>query len=174
MKQKLIAMLLALAMTMTLTACGSHTSADGSGSAGSSAAPEQAAANSVDLAAFYDDISSREDFPAMMALTGELLDSFYAGLNDLNPKQCIVYTPMISAVAAEFAMVEVSGAADVQKVKEIFQARIDYQIEQGAFYPATVEAWESSAKIVSNGNYVLLVCFSECDDVVSSFNALFA
>ena len=109
----------------------------------------------------------------MMALDSDALDVFYDGLSDLNPKQCLVYMPMISAVAAEYALVEVSSADQVETVKSIFQSRIDYQVEQGAFYPATVEKWQNSTRIVSNGNYVMLVCFDRCDDAVASFNALF-
>lgn len=138
----------------------------GSSSAGSSAA-------AVDLSAFYDTLSSGKDFPAMTALTGDSLDSIYAGLNDLKPGQCLVYLPMISAVACEVALVEAASDADVQKVKDIFQARIDYQIEQGAFYPSTVETWQSTAQIVSNGKYVMLICGENASAAVDSFNALF-
>lgn len=129
---------------------------------------------SVDLAAFYETISGG-DFPAMMALEGDALDALYGGLSALNPKQCLVYTPMISAVGAEIALVEASSDGDVQKIKDIFQSRIDYQLEQGAFYPQTVEAWENSARIVSNGNYILLACMGDggCDTIVDQFNALF-
>ena len=138
-----------------------------------SQAPE---AQSVDLSAFYESQTTaygEGNFPAMMALDSEALDVFYAGLSDLNPKQCLVYMPMITAVAAEYALVEVSSADQVETVKSIFQSRIDYQVEQGAFYPATVEKWQNSTRIVSNGNYVMLVCFDQCDAAVSSFNALF-
>ena len=149
------------------------------GSTGSSSADtgSQAPADkSVDLSAFYESQTTaygEGNFPAMMALDGEALDAFYPGLSDLSPKQCLVYMPMISAVAAEYALVEVSSADQVETVKSIFQSRIDYQVEQGAFYPATVEKWQNSTRIVSNGNYVMLVCFDRCDDAVSSFNALF-
>lgn len=131
-------------------------------------------APAVDLKAFYDGLTADENFPALMALEGEALDTFYAGLSELSPKQCIVGTPMISAVAAELSLVEVANSDDVQKVKDIFQARIDYQIEQGAWYPATVEAWKSNAKIVTNGNCVMLICMDPTDDIVTAFNALFA
>lgn len=149
------------------------------GSSGSSSADtgSQAPADkSVDLSAFYNSQTTaygEGNFPAMMALDGEAMDAFYPGLSDLKPKQCLVYTPMITAVAAEYALVEVSSADQVETVKSIFQSRIDYQVEQGAFYPATVEKWQNSTRIVSNGNYVMLVCFDRCDDAVSSFNALF-
>lgn len=147
----------------------------GSSNGGSSSSGGTETAQSVDLAAFYETVSAGDNFPAMAALTGDTLDALYPGLNDLKPKQCLVYTPMISAVGAEIALVETASAGDVQTVKDIFQSRIDYQIEQGAFYPATVEAWKNSTQIVSNGTYVMLVCMNGgCDGIVSSFNALFA
>jgi len=142
-------------------------------SGASSAKP--AADKSVDLAAFYDSISGGEDFPAMMALEDDLLDALYEGLSELDLKQCLVYTPMISSVGAEVALVEVASAGDVQAVKDIFQKRVDYQIEQGAFYPQTIETWENDCRIVSNGNYILLACLHDggCDDIVDAFNKLF-
>ena len=147
----------------------------GSSNGGSSSSGGTETAQSVDLAAFYETVSAGDNFPAMAALTGDTLDALYPGLNDLKPKQCLVYTPMISAVGAEIALVETASAGDVQTVKDIFQSRIDYQIEQGAFYPATVEAWKNSTQIVSNGTYVMLVCMNGgCEGIVSSFNALFA
>lgn len=147
----------------------------GSSNGGNSSSGGTETAQSVDLAAFYETVSAGDNFPAMAALTGDTLDALYPGLNDLKPRQCLVYTPMISAVGAEIALVETASAGDVQTVKDIFQSRIDYQIEQGAFYPATVEAWKNSSNIVSNGTYVMLVCMNGgCDGIVSSFNALFA
>lgn len=142
-------------------------------SGGSSA--DSGTQQSVDLTAFYESQATAfgENFPAMMPMEGEALDAFYAGLTALSPKQTLVCMPMISAVAAEFALVEVSSAQQVEQVKAIFQSRVDYQVEQGAFYPATAEAWENNVRIVSNGNYVMLVCFDQCDTVVGNFNALF-
>ena len=142
-----------------------------SASSGSSSSPVE---SPVDLAAFYANINTGEEFSSMVELTGELLDAYYAGLQELNLSQCLIYTPMISAVGAEIALAEASSDAETQKVKDIFQARIDYQIKEGAFYPATIEAWENSAKIVANGRYVMLVCGDSADTIVSSFNALFA
>lgn len=86
---------------------------------------------------------------------------------------------MISAVACEIALVEVANAADVETVKAIFQARIDYQTidngsgNPGAWYPATVEEWQNNSRIVSNGNFVMLIVWNDCDQIVEDFNALF-
>lgn len=64
-------------------------------------------------------------------------------------------------------------------MKDIFQARVDYQVGDdenpgGAWYPETIEGWKTGSRIVSNGNFVMLAALSDgADDVVNSFNALF-
>ena len=143
-------------------------------------AEKPAESKSVDLAAFFETFASGENRPAMMQADGEVLDAFYPGLSAIKTKQCGVYTAMISAAVGELALVEVENAADVQAVKDIFQARINYQVGDdenpgGAWYPQTIEGWKNGSRIVSNGNYVMLIALSEgADDVVNSFNALFA
>ncbi len=135
----------------------------------------------VDLAAFAESLlsASQTDWPAMMPLEGESLDAFYAGLGDIAVNQCSVYTAMISAAVGEIALVEVQNADDVQKVKDIFQARVSYQVGDdqnpgGAWYPDSIEGWKNDSRIVSNGNFVMLVAFEGADSVVGAFNALFA
>ncbi len=143
-------------------------------------AEEQKPAASADLSAFAADLAaSQTNWPGMMALEGEALDTYYPGLSALSPKQCVVQMAMISASAVEIALVEVASSADVETVKGIFQSRIDYQLGDGEnpgglLYPASVELWQNNARIVSNGNYVMLVAFENADGVVDSFNALFA
>lgn len=140
--------------------------------------PESTA--SVDLSAFAAGLAeSQSDWPGMMAIEGETLEAYYPGLSDLSLKQCVVQMAMISASGVEIALVEVSGSADVETVKGIFQARIDYQVGDGespggAWYPEPTEMWKSNSRIVSNGNYVMLVAYGNADAVVASFNALFA
>lgn len=140
--------------------------------------PESTA--SVDLSAFAAGLaSSQANWPGMMAVEGELLETYYPGLTALSPKQCVVQMAMISASAVEIALVEVASSADVDTVKGIFQSRIDYQVGDGenpggVLYPASVELWQNNSRIVSNGNCVMLVVFEDADAVVTSFNALFA
>lgn len=133
----------------------------------------------VDLNAFYESIATAngENWPAMMPLDSEALGAFYTGLNEISTKSCAVYMPMMSSVVCEIALVEVENEADVQAVKDIFQARIDYQVGDdenpgGAWYPESIEGWKNNSRIVSNGNCVLMVAFSECDAIVEQFNAL--
>ena len=133
-----------------------------------------APAAGADLAAFYGSIlAGNENFNATEALTGELLDNFYPGLSAIALKQQQIYIPMMTSVVCEIAMVEVANASDVPAVKAIFQARIDAQAGGGAFYPQSVEGWQNNSRIVSHGNCVMMIAYSECDSIVASFNALF-
>ena len=135
---------------------------------------------SVDLSAFAAGLAeSQPDWPGMMAMEGEALEAYYPGLSALFPKQCVVQMAMISASGVEIALVEAASSADVETIKGIFQSRIDYQVGDGenpggAWYPEPTEMWKNNSRIVSNGNYVMLVAFENADGVVDSFNALFA
>ena len=143
-------------------------------------APAEPAAESVDLAAFASSVTADQNtWPGMMAMEGEALETFYAGLSAVATKQCVVQMAMISASGDEIALVEVENSADVETVKAIFQARIDYQVGDGtapggAWYPAPTEMWKSESRIVSSGNFVMLVAHNGADSVVEQFNALFA
>jgi hypothetical protein len=144
-----------------------------------SATPEQnaPAAGSVDLNAFYLSLMDTygENFPATMNLCEavEMLDGFYPGLSAIDTKQMMIYQPMMGAVVCEIALVEVTNSADVDAVKEILQARIDTQVDGGAWYPESIEGWKNNSRIVVNGNCVMMIAYSECDAVVEAFNGLF-
>jgi hypothetical protein len=140
-----------------------------SGSATQSEAPF-----STDLTAFYETLFQGDDAPMMMSVgdDADTLEYLYPGLGDIERVQTVVYTAAISAVAAEVAMVEVANADDVDAVKAIFQARIDAQVDGGAWYPETIESWEKNSEIVVRDNYVCLFVYSEKDDMVAAFNAL--
>jgi len=163
--KKLFALLLAVAAVMSLVACGSKTEE----------------VKSADLTAFYEETvasiieeKGEENFPMMMPLEGEMLDGFYPGLSEIATKQCVAYAPAMSAVAAEFVLVEVENAEDVEKVQEILQARIDAQIAGGAWYPETIEGWEKNSQLAVNGNSLMLVVWEDSEAIVESFNGLFA
>ena len=138
------------------------------------AAPEQAPTG-VDLNAFFETIFTDPDnAPALLPMEAEALDAFYPGLNAISLKQKVAYMPMMTAVPCEIVMVECANAADVETVKGIFRARIDAQANDHFNYPMVIEAWETEATVVSNGNFVaLLVISGMTEQVVSNFNALF-
>ena len=164
--KKLLSALLAMTLMLTLAACGGN--GDGSGGGDAAQAP--------DLQAYFDDLMAGygENAPSMMDVSQDTatLESIFPGLEDYELKQSVFQMAMISAVAYEIDLVECANESDVEAVKGIFQSRIDSQIEGGAFYPATVEAWQNNSEIVTRGNCVALFVGAEKDDMVSAFNAL--
>ena len=176
--KKLFSLILVLSLVFSLAACGSKPTEPSTPAEPSAPVepekPAEPEIKSADLQAFYEKTFVNENMPMMGVMEGEMLDAFYAGLSALELKQCIVAMPMISAVAAEVALVEVANADDLAKVEEIFKARIASQIDGGAFYPATIETWEKSAEIVTHGNTMMLICLETKDEVVKAFNDLFA
>lgn len=129
---------------------------------------------------FYAELFNKYDgFNATMAVEGDYLTNYYPGLSKIATKQQAIYTTMMSAAVCEIALVEVKTSADVQKVKDIFQARVDYQVGTddapgGAWYPASIEGWKTGSRIVSKGNYVMLIAFPDgADQIVADFNREF-
>mgnify|MGYP005770282839 CR=1 FL=1 len=152
--KRILALVLALTAAVALAACGAESQKD---------AP--------DLEGFYEDyMASLSEAPMMMDVTDDLVETFYPGLGSISLKQSVLKTAAISAVAYEMALVECADSADVETVRDIFQARIDSQVEGGAMYPATAEAWEG-AEILTSGNVVaLIVAGQDQDAAVSAFN----
>lgn len=160
--KKLLSSILAAAMLLALAACGGG----GKGQAG--AAP--------DLNKYYEDFMASlgaDNQPAMMDIDADLTGVTYPGLETYGTKQLVAKTAAISAVPFEFALVELEDQSHAQEVADIFQARIDAQIEGGAFYPMTVEGWQK-AEVITHGAVVALICAGEEQgNAVSAFNALF-
>ena len=170
MKKKLFALVLALTLALSLAACGG-------------APKEDAPQKDVDVMEWYGELTAsalqKEEWPAQMPLEGEALDAYYPGLSEISTKVCQISTAAISSAVGELALVEVEDSGDASAVEEIFQARIDYQVGDennpgGAFYPATIESWDQTAQIVTQGNCVLLAAGNCAGEIVESFNALFA
>lgn len=160
--KKIFALLMTVVMGVSLVACGTGS--------------EDAEKAAPDLTAYFDSLMEElgETAPMTMALEGDMLETTYPGITDYTLTQSVFEAAAISAVAFELALVEVSDEADVEAVKGIFESRIDSQIEGGAFYPATVEAWQN-AEVIVNGNVVALIAAGESQTTaVDSFNALFA
>ena len=125
--------------------------------------------DTTDLAAQYG-----ENFAANANIVEYgMLDDLYPGMSNISTNQLVIYQPMMGAVVCEIALAEVTNASDVSAVKGIFQARIDAQVNGGAWYPESIEGWKNNSRIVTNGNYVMMIAWQYCDDAVSSFNNLF-
>ena len=135
-------------------------------------------AKNVDLSAFYSTITGKYEFGFLELADSGLLDQYYAGLTGVSAEQMLVYVCMMSMNNGEFGLVQVKDSKDVDTVKAIFQARIDYMVGDGngpggAWYPGPTEQWQNNSRIVSNGNYVMMIVHENCADIVKEFNALF-
>ena len=127
----------------------------------------------VDLSAFYTTIIGKYEFAMLELADGDILENFYAGISAIDAEQRLIYICAMSMNNGEIGLVQVKDSKDVDAVKAIFQARIDAQASGGAWYPQAVDSWTNNARVVSNGNYVMMVVHENCDDIVKAFNDLF-
>lgn len=131
------------------------------------------------LSAFANRIISAYELPSFLSLADDaLVANYYAGLESIAANQKLVYLNMMSMNMGELVLVEVKNSADVAAVKAILQARIDYMVGDGngpggAWYPEPTEEWTNNSRVVSVGNYVMMVVDDDCDAIVSEFKALF-
>ena len=169
--KRLITLILSLLMLVSLAACGSKN--------------DEPKYVEVDLQNFfqtqYDALypADADGYPTgpmvdNVAAMPEMLEGYYPGLSAIETKQCIVMMPMMSAVAYEVALIELTDAANAEAVKTILQTRINTQAEGGAWYPETVEGWKNNSHIVEYGPYVMMVVSSDAQSYIDAFNALFA
>jgi len=175
MRKRILAIALAGALALSLSACGGKNGASSGSQADGSSAPAEV---QVDLQSFYDDTVGKYEFGMLELADDTLLEQFYPDLAGISAEQKLVYVCMISMNNGEFGLVQVSDAGDVDAVKAAFQARIDYMVGDGngpggAWYPGPTEQWANNSRVVSNGNYVMMVVHENCDDIVDEFNALF-
>ena len=152
---------------------GSSSSGGNSGSSSTPETPEPPAPAQVDLSAFYTTESGKYEFGMVTLADAELAANVYPGLFDIATEQCLPYINMMTMNTSEIVLVQVTNSSDVDKVKSILQSRIDAQVEGGAWYPSAIDAWQNNSRIVSNGNYIMMVVHESCDSIVSDFNALF-
>lgn len=160
--KKLLSILLCAILLPALAACG------GGGGNNGQAAP--------DLNKYYDDFMATlgaDNTPAMMDVETDMIPQVYPGLENYTSKQVVAKMAAITAVPFEFVLLELESEADAQAAASILQARVDSQVNGGAFYPETTAAWEK-AQVITHGNVAALICAgSEQDQAVDAFNKLF-
>ena len=155
------------------------TSKPNGGSSSSSGSSSSAPAASVNLSDFYTTTTGKYQFSFMMEADETMLTTFFTGLDGQPLSQQVVYLcGMSPSPHGDFALVQVSDPKNVETVKAIFQARIDYMVGDGngpggAFYPMEQTMWEENARIAVNGDCVMLIVHPDCDSIVNDFNALF-
>ena len=136
--------------------------------------PTGPSASDVNLTNFHQTIMNSYTFPdSMRVQSTDYIANMFPGLASIPVVQRVVAIPEISNTAAELVLVQVTDISDVNAVKAILQARVDRQIDINRTYPLTADAYQNNSRIVSKGNYVMLVVHSECDAIANQFNALF-
>lgn len=140
----------------------------------------------ADLSAFAKSLQEKYEFAAYLSeMTPEYpyfeedMNNYMPGLLELDLEQRVIYMSMVTLNNGEFALAQAKNSGDAAKVRDAFQHRIDYMVGDGetpggAFYPGPTELWTNYSRVVANGNYVMLVCAEECDQIAEEFNALFA
>lgn len=133
----------------------------------------------VNLTDFFAELDETYQWgEGLMDLDGELLEAFYPGLAELEPKQIVAKSHQIAQLVEEFVFVECKSEEDAVKAEEIMKGRITYQVGDettpgGAWYPASIEQWKT-AEVVRHGNYVALVASASVQkEVVDAFNKCF-
>jgi len=101
----------------------------------------------------------------MAELEGELLEEYYPGLSEVPAKQLIAAVPAMSSDVNEVVLFQGETEADAGSAAEIFQARIDSQVEGGAWYAETLEAWQG-AKVLQQGTYAALIASGEFQETL--------
>ena len=89
-----------------------------------------------------------------------LIGSFYPGLDAIGLNQPAYYMPPIATHPCEIVLVEVKNDADVEKVADIFQARIDMGADNTT-YPESAAGWALYAKVHKSGKFVCMIVLPE-------------
>lgn len=167
--KKWMTLVLTLLTLLALTACG--------GAGGG-----QSETKDVDLNTVYSSMEEICDWWTdgyMEDIPEEALELYYPGLSALEPVQLIARTPLMSSVVNEVVLVECKSEEDADKVQEILQARIDYQVGDdtspgGAWYPESIEQWKKTT-VQRQGKYLALLAVADTHSQLEEiFNQAFA
>ena len=85
----------------------------------------------------------------------EILNEFFPGIADIEMTQSIFALSPVDNGPVEVDIVEVKNPEDVQKVIDIFQARVD-SLSEDSTYPDNAAAWKNNSHVTSRGNLVIL------------------
>lgn len=135
-----------------------------------------AAAPTVSLESLYAGMAENcgweEDY--MTGVEGGLLEEYYPGLSEVPAKQLIVQVPAMSSDVNEIVLIQCETEKDAEAAAAILQARVDSQVEGGAWYPETQAAWEK-AKVLRQGAYAALIASGEFQESLEEqFNQQFS
>lgn len=169
MKIRLLSLLLAMVLMFGMMAgCGTEQETATPTEPEATTEPTQAV-EAIDLEALYNQgvevlAQMGPNAPVLFPETNVgYLNQFYNGLADIELKQLYAGVAPVTNAPFEIILVEVADEADVPKVIEIYQSRVDKESGDTA-YPENAEAWINNCKITSRGPYVFLaVLMNPCE-----------
>ena len=149
--KKVSALLLALVMMVSICGCGNE--------------KEAAPAPGTDLSIFYQAIldaqpADAEELILFEEFNPDLIASFYPGLETIELSQQAFYMPPIVTHPCEIVLVEVKNSEAVQKVVDIFRARIEAGAANTS-YPESAAGWQQYAQVQQSGNFVCMIVLPE-------------
>lgn len=110
----------------------------------------------------------------MADVEGELLEGYYPGLSEIPAKQLVVKVPAMSSDVNEIVLFQGETEEDAEEAAGILQARVDAQVNGGAWYPETQAAWEK-AEVLRQGTYAALIASGEFQESLEEqFNRQFS
>jgi len=121
----------------------------------------------VDLSAVYAGMQEACGWEEgyMEEIEGELLEEYYPGLSGVPAERLIVAVPAMSSDVNEVVLFQGETEEDAGSAAAILQARIDSQVEGGAWYAETLEAWQG-AKVLQRGTYTALIASGEFQETL--------
>lgn len=137
------------------------------------------AADTPSLSSFFTTLQGEyEGLDSMMALDGELLDTYYPGLSSVpHVEEVLVQETMISIANVAVGLVRLSDDAtmdDILAVTDALQSRIQVQADGGAFYPESCDTWKQGV-VTSVSKYVgMFVCPDEAQNMADLFVAAYS
>ena len=105
---------------------------------------------------FFKAVQADYELPMLEEMDGEMIRSWYPGIEELDVTAVRGYMPMISSVAYEFVFAELRDEKSAAAAGELFEKRIREQAEGGAWYPESMAAW-GRAEVVTEGNFAAMI-----------------
>ena len=153
----LIWVVMALMIASLLTGCGKANPAKEPGQPQEQEQPQEP----VDIEALYEQgmaaiaKNAGEELVLFPEEEPEFINELFPGIMDIEMTQYKFALSPVTNGPVEVDIVEVKNHDDVQKVMDIFQARVD-SLSEDDTYPENAAAWKNNSRITSRGNLVIL------------------
>ena len=168
--KRIFAFCLALMMLLTLAACGGEQPANNNDTtaAGTNVATD-AAPVMLDMPTLYQAMKDAVALPEMRELNEGLMLNF-CGVNSADTKQAIVAICSDSLRTDEIWLIEAVDAEAAARIKTLAETRLDQKDAESITYSPEQNAVVKKAKLICEGNYVVLLVSPDSDALAQVYN----